>query len=212
MRFFRVGNKIISREKLFEMVSEILADRERGATQAETAEAHGVQRSFVSFLESLGEVRRGPRVGIVGFPVANSDEVGEVADGYGVEFLLLMSQAEREAAQEGHEVFNRLLDTLASLREYDVIVLLASDWRIAQIEKILGHEVLGVSLGPSPITADVEVDIAELKAILDGVTVTTKRQAQKAQRRSQKAQMKRGRTGQRRSSSKASGGWKLSSK
>ena len=33
MRFFRVGNKVISREKLYEMITEILSERESGATQ-----------------------------------------------------------------------------------------------------------------------------------------------------------------------------------
>ena len=59
-------------------------------------------------------------------------------------------------------IFNMLLDTLADLRDYDVLVLLASDWRIKTIEKILGTEVVGITLGPSPLREDVDVDVAEL--------------------------------------------------
>ena len=188
MRFFRVGDKVISREKLFEMVSEILTERERGATQEETANSNGVQRSFVSFLESLGEVRRGPRVALVGFPLANADEVSALAETYAVEFVLLLSQSEREAieAASAGEVFNRVLDTLAELAEFDVIILLASGWRIATMEKILGREVIPVNLGESPLREDVQADIEELKAILEGVTAPSRRSARREARRTRR--------------------------
>jgi hypothetical protein len=172
MRFFRIGDKIVSREKLVEQITGILRDRERGATQADTAKSHGVERSFVSWLETLGEVRRGRRVGLVAFPVANGDEVRALAQAHGVEFLLVMSQSERESLEgsPGDQVFNRVLDTLATLKDFDVLVLLASDWRVGTIEKILGREVVAVTLGPSPLRHDVVVDLDELDDILDGVT------------------------------------------
>jgi len=172
MRFFRIGDKIVSREKLVEQITGILRDRERGATQADAAKAHGVERSFVSWLETLGEVRRGRRVGLIAFPVANADEVRALAESHGVEFLLVMSQAEREKLEgsPGDAVFNRVLDTLATLKDFDVLVLLASDWRVGTIEKILGREVVAVTLGPSPLRHDVVVDLSELDGILDGVT------------------------------------------
>lgn len=200
MRFFRVGDKVISREKLFEMVSDILSDRERGATQEETAVSHGVQRSFVSFLESLGEVRRGPRVALVGFPVSNGDAVKEMAERFGVEFVLLLSQSEREEAEGSSvaEVFNRVLDTLAELTTYDVIVLLASDKRINTIERILGREVVPMLLGSSPLANDVAVDLDELESVLEGVTEAQRRAGSrrpKASSRSKRAGSSRGRGG-----------------
>jgi hypothetical protein len=172
MRFFRIGDKIVSREKLLEQITGILRDRERGATQADAAKSHGVERSFVSWLETLGEVRRGRRVGLIAFPVANGDEVRAMAERHGVEFVLVMSQTEREGLEgsPGDAVFNRVLDTLATLKDYDVLVLLASDWRVGTIEKILGREVVAVTLGPSPLRHDVVVDLEELDDILDGVT------------------------------------------
>jgi hypothetical protein len=172
MRFFRIGDKIVSREKLVEQITGILRDRERGATQADTAKSHGVERSFVSWLETLGEVRRGRRVGLIAFPVANGDEVRALAEAHGVEFLLVMSQSERESLEgsPGDQVFNRVLDTLATLKDFDVLVLLASDWRVGTIEKILGREVVALTLGPSPLRHDVVVDLDQLDDILDGVT------------------------------------------
>jgi len=171
VRFFRIGEKVVSQEKLFDSLVEILTDREAGATQEEVARSHGVQRSFVSFLESLGEVRRGARIALVGFPVANAEEVRALAAEHGVDFVLVFNQAEREDIEgsSGGEVFNRLLETLATLRDYDVIILAASDWRIELIERILGKEVVGIPLGHTPLRADVPVDLAELEHILAGV-------------------------------------------
>jgi len=147
-------------------------DRERGATQADAAKSHGVERTFVSWLENLGEVRRGRRVALIAFPVANGDEVRALAEDRGIDLTLIMSQAEREGLEgaPADQVFNQVLDTLATLKDYDVLVLLASDWRVGTIEKILGREVVAVTLGPSPLRHDVTVDLAELADILDGVT------------------------------------------
>lgn len=171
MRFFRIGEKVVSQEKLFDALVDILADREAGATQEEVARAHGVQRSFVSFLESLGEVRRGARIALVGFPVANAEEIRALAEEHGLDFVLVFNQAERESIEgaSGGEVFNRLLETLATMRDYDVVILLASDWRIELVERILGKEVVGIPLGHSPLREDVTVDVAELEQVLQGV-------------------------------------------
>ncbi len=171
MRLFRIGDKVVSEDKLHDAIAAILEAREAGATQEDVARTHQVQRSFVSFLETLGEVRRGDRVAVVGFPVANAAAVKELAEKHAVDFILVLSQEQREAVESGDatRVFNSLLETIAVLREYDTVVLLASDWRIKTMEKILGAEVVGVPLGASPLRTAVEVDLVELDAILSGV-------------------------------------------
>lgn len=172
VRFFRIGDKVVSREKLVDELTAMLEDRESGATQLEVALSHGVQRSFVSWLESLGEVRRGPKVALVAFPVANADEVRRVAEERALEFVMVFSQTERETLESGDasQVFNQSLEVLAELRDYDVVVLMASDWRIRTVEKILGRDVVGVPLGHSPLREDVPVDLAALGDLLDTVT------------------------------------------
>lgn len=171
MKLFRIGDKIVSRDKLVDEITAILADREAGATQEETAKRHNVQRSFVSFLETLGEIRRGARVALIGFPVANCADVTALAEKHALDFVLVFSQAEREGIESDSatEVFNSLLDTLATLRDYDVLVMLASDWRIKTVEKILGREVVGLPLGHSPLREDIMVDLEQLDMVLDGV-------------------------------------------
>jgi len=119
----------------------------------------------------LGEIRRGPRVALVGFPIENAEEVRELAASKGLDFVVITSQAERESIESssGADVFNRLLETLATLRDHDVVILIASDWRIRLIEKILGAEAIGIPLGTSPIREDVAVDLEELETLLDSV-------------------------------------------
>ena len=179
MRLFRIGDKVVSEDKLHDAISAILEEREGGATQEDVARTHQVQRSFVSFLETLGEVRRGDRVALVGFPVANSAAVKALASTYAVDFALVLSQEEREAVESGDatNVFNTLLETIAVLRDYDTVVLLASDLRIKTMEKILGAEVVGIPLGPSPLRHAVQVDLVELDAVLAGV-MSARRAAQ----------------------------------
>lgn len=179
MRFYRIGEKVVSRDKLVDAVEGILESREAGATQEEAARVAGVTRSVVSFLETLGEVRRGPRVALVGFPVANVDQVREVAERHAVDLVLVVSQAERESIESGSSanVFNRLLETLATLRDYDTVILMASDWRIATIERILGSEVVGMPLGTSPLREDRAVDIDELERLLGGIMSQPARKA-----------------------------------
>ncbi|NTU70705.1 MAG: transcriptional regulator [Coriobacteriia bacterium] len=171
MRLYRIGDKVVSEDKLRDAIASILEDREAGATQDDVAKSHGVQRSFVSFLETLGEVRKGNRVAMVGFPIANAAEVKALAENHALDFVLVLSQEERENIESGEvtAVFNTLLETIATLRDYDTLVLLASDWRIKTMERILGTEVVGVPLGSSPLREAVTVDVEELDAILTGV-------------------------------------------
>lgn len=172
MRFFRIGDKVVSRDKLIDQIDAILTDREGGATQSEASSAHGVDRSFVSWLENLGEVRRGKRIALIAFPVANGDEVRRIADEHGIEFVMVLSQAEREGLEAGRadHIFNLVLDTLATLKDFDQVVVMASDWRVGTIEKILGREVIARNLGASPLRHDVAVDPRELTDLLDAVT------------------------------------------
>jgi len=181
MRLFRIGDKVVSLGKITDAVTAILEDRETGSTQEEVAHSHGVQRSFVSFVETLGEIRRGGRVALVGFPIENTDEVRAVAESHALDFVLVMSQRERESIENGPaaDMFNQLLETIATLKDYDVLVVLASDWRVRTIEKILGSEVVSMPIGQSPLRDDVRVDVEELDAVLASVAGAPARQSRR---------------------------------
>lgn len=169
MDLYRIGDKVISRDKLIVATDAIIASRAEGATQEEAAALAGVTRSFVSNLETLGEVRRGSRIALIAFPIENDDEVRAVAEEYALDFVLVFSQEQRESLETASsgDLFNRLLDTLATLKEFDMLVTFASDWRIETFKRILDIDVVGICLGESPLRHDQHVDIVKLRSMLD---------------------------------------------
>ena len=173
MKLRRIGDKVISEEKLHAAIDAILTDRENGATQGETAEAFHVQRSFVSFLETLGEVRRGSRVALIAFPVSNAESIIELGKRYNLDLVLALSQHQRETIEmaSGVSVFNTVIDTIEELIDYDVVIICASDARIASFERILAVNVVGHILGESPLRHDVEVDIDDLEQLVSAVVI-----------------------------------------
>ncbi|HZD59750.1 MAG TPA: transcriptional regulator [Anaerolineae bacterium] len=173
MRLHRIGDKIIDRDRLVNIISEILHRRTIGATQQEVAVALGLERAFVSHLEGLGEVRRGNRIAVIGFPIANKEELESIAQTFAVDYVYLLSEKERREyvhRRSGAEMFNELLEMLASLKDYDVVIFLASDKRVAHLEKILDREVIGIPLGSSPIRRDRKVKPGILYDVLESIT------------------------------------------
>lgn len=168
MRIYRIGGKVVGWEKLTAALDSLLTDRENGATQEEAARAHGVQRSFVSFLETLGEIRRGERIALLAFPVSNVEAVKAVAERYSVDLAIVLSQSQRVGVEHlsGGETFNMVLDTMAELAGYDTLVVAASDKRVEEVSAIFEADVIGLPLGPSPLREDVEVDVEALGALL----------------------------------------------
>lgn len=172
MRLFRIGDKVVSEEKIVGAIERILADREAGATQEQVAKVHSVQRSFVSLLESLGEIRSGARIALVAFPVANAEELRALADAYSLDVSLVLSQSQRENVEHeaGADIFNNLLDTMADLAQFETIIVCASDWRIETFQRIFENEVVGIVIGQSPLRHDVVVDLDHVEKVLKAVT------------------------------------------
>ncbi|MDI3501622.1 MAG: hypothetical protein PWP22_1393, partial [Thermoanaerobacter sp.] len=69
MKFIKIGDKTINLEKLHGIIDKIIEMRQNGLSQQEVASRFKVDRSFVSRLESLGEVRKGGNIAVVGFPI-----------------------------------------------------------------------------------------------------------------------------------------------
>mgnify|MGYP001236187976 CR=1 FL=1 len=163
MEFIRIGNKLISRSRIARRIDEILQMRVAGRSQQETADALGVDRTFISRLEALGEVRKGSRIALVAFSVKNKAELEQAALAEGVDFTLIFTESERRhfaAQRSGADLVNEIMQLTAELRAYDTVLFIGSDMRIEMVEAILGKErVVGIQIGRSPITADVEVDV-----------------------------------------------------
>lgn len=168
-KFFRIGEKLISLEKLDRLIDQILTLRSEGTSQQEVAERFGLDRSFISRLESLGAVRRGSSLAVVGFPVKNKEEIESLLAECGVDFILIMNNEERWRFVEeksGIDLFNEVMRITAQVRTYDAVIFIGSRQRIKWARALLDKEVIGIDLGESPITEDRYVDPEKLRELI----------------------------------------------
>ncbi|PKM81929.1 MAG: transcriptional regulator [Firmicutes bacterium HGW-Firmicutes-13] len=169
MDFVRIGKKLISREKIYKKVEEIVKLRSEGNSQIETANILGLDRTFISRLENIGEVRKGGKIALIGFPVKNKKELEEVAAEEGVDFVFLLTERERMSFVEektGIQLLDSLMRIIRELRDYDTVIILGSDERIRIVEGILDKEVIALELGKSPLKEDVYVNKEDLRKII----------------------------------------------
>lgn len=172
MGLVRIGEKLISEEKIQDWLKKILQLRCQGFSQQEVAKEVGVDRPFISRLERLGEIRKGRRIALIGFPIRNKEEVERVAQEMGVDFVYLLNENERWSFLEdnsGLAIFNHIMELIIKIRDYEVIIFLGSNMRIKLMEAIVGREVLGIELGQSPIAEDKLVDIRLIANIIDSL-------------------------------------------
>ena len=125
----------------------------------------------------MGEVRKGARVAVIGFPLENKLDLEHVCREYGVDYCLLLTDRERwqfVEVESGLTVMNKLMEIITSLREFDVVIMIGSDMRIRLAEALFGDVVIGVEIGESPIKQDVYYDpehLVDLIASIKGGTV-----------------------------------------
>lgn len=173
MELVRIGDKVINKNKINRIIDKILKFRSRGLSQTEVARELDIERTLISRLESLGEVRKGKRIAVVGFPVSNSKELRKVALDGGAEFILLMSEKERWSFvdRDGLDIVNHLLEILIKLQGYDLVIFAGSDMRINLADTLLDGNVVGIELGISPITEDKYINPEELEKIIDNFSI-----------------------------------------
>lgn len=170
MQFYRIGNKVINSKYLDKTISKILKLRQSGYSQKKVAEELSLERSFISRLESIGEVRRGNKIAMVGFPVKNKEEIIEIAKKHGLEYILVMTEKERWdfiKKKSGLEIFNDVIEILVELKEFDLTIFIGSDMRLDLVDKLLDGKVIGLNIGESPINENKYVDPNEIEKILD---------------------------------------------
>ncbi|HAI51924.1 MAG TPA: transcriptional regulator, partial [Firmicutes bacterium] len=83
--FFRIGDKLLNRTKLDRIIDRIFELRISGLSQQEVAQRVGCDRSFISRLESLAEVRKGGSLAVIGFPLSNTGELKALCRELGVD-------------------------------------------------------------------------------------------------------------------------------
>lgn len=169
MEFYRIQDKIVSWERIEKNLKKALLLRSRGFSQQETADRLGIDRTFISRLEGIGELRKGQTIACVGFPILNREEIQSVLEAEGVDYTLLMSEEERLAfvdQRSGKELLNELMNLTARVRSYDAVLLMGSDERLKLMEGVLDGQVVSIVLGESPLTEDQWVDPDEVRNIL----------------------------------------------
>lgn len=168
-RFIRIGNKLIGRQKIDREIDRILGLRAQGLSQQQVARQVGTDRTFVSRLESLGEIRKGRRIALVGFPVRNKQELEAVAAEEGLEFVLLMTDTERwdyVASRSGSDLVQEVMQLISAVRGHDALIFIGSDQRVKLAEALAPGEFVALEIGTSPITEDKFVDPEKLRRII----------------------------------------------
>ncbi|HNX92281.1 MAG TPA: transcriptional regulator [Syntrophomonas sp.] len=172
MDFIRIQDKIISWQKIETSLQKILQMRARGFSQQEVADRLNIDRTFISRLEGLGELRKGQSIACIGFPLSNKEEIQSILEKEGVEYILLMTEQERQDfinKRSGKELLNVLMDLITDARRYDVVICIGSDERIKLMEGVLDGQIISVEIGTSPITEDKWLDPAVIREILKSI-------------------------------------------
>jgi transcriptional regulator with XRE-family HTH domain len=165
----RVGEKLLNRQKIDRSIDRILELRARGLSQQQAAAELGIDRTFISRLETLGEVRKGRSIALIGFPLSNKEEIAEVAVAEGLEFVLVMNNDERwhfVRDQSGSDLLAQVMDVIAEVRRHDMVILIGSRERNSAAAALVDGEVYAIELGRSPITEDRHVDPERLREII----------------------------------------------
>ncbi len=172
METFRIQDKIISWQKIENTLRKALQMRARGLSQQETADRLLIDRTFISRLEGIGEIRKGQSIACIGFPLQNKKEIKDILEKEGVDFILLMSERERldfVNQRSGKELLNELMDLTARVRNYEIVIGIGSDERLKLIEGVLDGQFIGVEIGASPLTEDKWVDPQGIRTILRSI-------------------------------------------
>jgi hypothetical protein len=169
MGFYRIQDKVISWEKVERTLKRALLLRTRGFSQQEVADRLKLDRTFISRLESTGELRKGQSIACIGFPILNKEEITDILENQGVDFIFLLTEKERREfvnSRNGAQMLDDLMTIIGQVRMYEVVIAIGSDRRLSLLEGIVDSQVISIDIGPSPITEDKWVDPNVIRKIL----------------------------------------------
>jgi len=172
MRIIRIGNKLISTEKVSGIIEDIFRLRVKGYSQQEVARRLSLDRSFISRLEAVGEIRKGRRVAVIGFPIENKQELANICRERGLDFTFILNNQERWSLvgrQRALDFFNQAMEIVSRLREYDTLILITSERWYRLAEALLDLQIIFVNLGSTPVQEDRRVDPALFEQTLQEI-------------------------------------------
>ncbi len=172
MDLVRIGEKLVSYKKIESVLHEVLKLRKKGYSQREVSKRIGIDRSFISKTEKLGEIRKGGSIAVIGFPLLNKEELKAVCDQCGVDYTFLMTDEERWdwiKNMSGEGLLNKIMELCSDIRSNDIVIVIGSDYRIRLIEAMLDKDVIEISIGRSPIEEDIYLSPENLKNVLNKI-------------------------------------------
>jgi hypothetical protein len=171
-QIFRIGDKLISFDRIERLLERILKLRTQGFSQQEVARRLSLDRSFISRLESYGEIRKGKRVAVVGFPIKNTNELSLICREMGLDYAMILNNQERwelVGGKQALDFFNQMLEIVARLRGFDILVLLTSERWYSLAEALLDLQIVYIGLGATPVEEDRQVDPEQFRRVLEQV-------------------------------------------
>lgn len=132
----KIGDKIISIERASSLIDKIFDLRSSGSTQEEVAKMLGIERSFISHLEGIGEVRKSKEIALIGSGLTDVKRVEDMAGKLGIEHVFLN--------QDGTARIEDALQVLALLRNIDFIIFLGPAKEHKLLEAVLDKKIIGI--------------------------------------------------------------------
>lgn len=152
-RTIRIGDKVISLERARHLVERIFHLRSTGSTQQEVASLLGVERSFISHLEGLGEIRRGKQIALLGSSIKNPAQIEQQAKDLGID-LIYLADGERASMRE-------ILSIIAQVKGLDFVVFLGSQDEAFLLERIIDTRIVFIPLEQSSRLSEIIGELAE---------------------------------------------------
>jgi len=171
-KVYRIGEKLVSLEKAFRHVERALELREQGVSQQEVSRRLSIDRSLISRIESIGEIRKGTRVAVIGFPLSNKEEIATICSEQGLDFYLLLNNNERwemVSDKQALDFFNEIFDLVARLKQFDTLIMVTSEKWYHLAEALFNIQVVHLTLGQTPIEEDRRVDPVQFRKMLEQV-------------------------------------------
>ena len=173
----RIGDKIVSVPKIEQKIHKILRLRATGLSQQEVANLLHLDRTFISRLESSGEIRKGKKIAVFGFPVENNEEIKGISKELGVDFIYVLNQEERwnlVKDKSALKFFNEVMELIARLQAYEIMILISSRRWLKIAEAFFSNEIIFLELASSPIEKDCRLDPVRFQKIVSKVASSQK--------------------------------------
>ncbi len=149
---FAIGDKVISLERANALVDRIFDLRSTGSTQAEVAKMLGIERSFISHLEGIGEVRKSKEIAFIGSGVVDSERVDGVARDLGFEHVFINA--------DGMTRIEDALGVLTILKDIDFIIFLGPATEHRLLETVLDKKIIGIAPAKEEVLEEVLAEFA----------------------------------------------------